>query len=676
MKIPIIDLMDCYFDDSIKLDAAPVDRDKGAKLEPPKRFGPPKIMVAAAILLLVLSSAFVIYLRFSQAPDSGNALQDAQPLNTFSAFPTPTAETAAADSVEETTADADTVLSPIVLSGADISWNCYGNLFMVDDVYYTMTADGPAVVETEHLKTTVELYGLRNIDLDYAVIDGELAFHNNDSAESYTIIDGKIVTWSEYADAYAYDTLSDMGWQELSAATATPVDGSADTVILTVLRENSDVAFPCYYSFLYNVFTGEISDPLANIPDLFDHGNLTLEYFNSSCTRALAQIYVTENGNMQTGEFYICDLVNGTMTALSDCVSDYIPDPQFGGTVELIPNICQWADDDALIFWIQEGYLDDALQDVDSISVSDYAYWVCVYDVATDTILDRQPVEAPYTETFSSNKSHLHRFLDDTFLTYDTSDGSTYSLSGLDLGDFWSNDWCDTDTRTVFRDSGNAIYLADDEARAWVRLSDYMENVPTDIQMVVLLTDQWLCIQDSGSVYCYSIPDGLPMTPLEGAEHEEPLLYYSETGVFLSVPDNSLGTIQADTDYSYSDPDEPLEFTMNHVIFSLQDGQNLVWAICAQPISEWEDDQDENTYLLTSRVLGMDDAYVYLLRWLDPLETVPAADFESYYTAETDGLEILDRFMADNVLSLPEDAADWRADYVESAMDPIAERLK
>lgn len=550
MKINITDLFDGY-QKPVDLDIpnAFAVRDGGDNvhtLHPAPQSRGKRPLLAAAVLLLVVTAAAAIPFTLSRTAGHGAMTEGAASMESMqnelpSQLPTEVPAAVADSSLEgaqETGEAPDALITPYTITGAQVqeyeyggsllsgnNAGCHGNMVNIDGTYYTMTDNGPALLETTHLQTTVELYGTWEVDIDYAVVDGELAFfYDYDSARSGAYIDGEWITETDYrkqtGEKFPEGTVQIVP----NVAIVYPVEGSADTVKLTVTRNHNDNEDGCSYDFFYNIFTGEISDPLGNVPDLFDHGQFSGAHFNSAHTRAILTYFgyrQMPDGEVLRGEAstYICDLTTGKMTLLDDLVAPFLPEPEHPEGVILVGQEAYWASDDTLIFTIAESFPNGKEMGFDEekhafIEDHDYLCRLYSYDMVTGTLnYQLRDVETagigagntPYPYVYPQEDS-CHRFLD-------TATGKIYRLDvpmENYTGSFWGN-------RKAYRTEENDIYLVDLDTKSWVKLSDYLElpDLSGDSYCYMkLLTEDWLSLMLGDAIYSYHIPDGLPMVPL------------------------------------------------------------------------------------------------------------------------------------------------------------------
>lgn len=568
MKISIMDLMGHYYGDPVNIDtpqscavggAASVEE---ASHQQKARRGQRPLLVAAALLLVVTAAVAAPFTltrtlgrnAMEQGASAAESTLEELPSERPAQLPAAVPGSSAEDT-EETITEPQNMISSYEITGAkvresyigysegDVNYSygqtildennigCYGNIVNLDGTYYTLTGNGPELLETTRLQTTVELYGSWEVDIDYAIVDGQLVFHNNTATGDYAVIDGERVTEMDYITQNGRAAASEIEWITANVATALPVEGSADTIMLGIKRNEKAIVDNCYYTFFYNIFTGEISDPLANVSGLFDYGSFSRASFNAARTRAItlhfgvAQLHNGEN-YVDGASAYICDLSTGEMTSLDDLAAPVLLEPENPETiVEVRPSEYYWADDDTLLFEVGErtpnGKERGITEDGEYISDYDYACWLYSYDMVTGTVNYR--LRLGDGETYSSSMGfgfdqqylNLSSQDDPRYQMIDTATGAGYFLD-LTL-DSYSVDT--TVDRTVYYTNDDEVYLIDAAGKCWIKLSDYMEipennksnNIGTSVK---LLTNEWLCLMTEDTVYCYHIPEDLPLTPL------------------------------------------------------------------------------------------------------------------------------------------------------------------
>lgn len=511
MKIRIIDLMDYYHDDSVKL-ASPeaLEQRRAAKPAQQTSTSAPhrgkRPLLVAAVLLLVLTAAVAAPLTLTRTPQNGAMTEGASPevtpeLEIFGAsalenqeqdpavFQSPSAleeEGVPAETVSE----ASSPYAPIMVDGQSISWIAEGNLLYTGDSYYTMTEAGPEPVEMQWVETTVELYGTWNVHFGYVPVDGELAIHTKN-----------------------------LGIDE-GCAEARRIPGSTDSVLLTISRSDINQGQNCSYPFIYNFVTGEISDPLANVPNLFSHGDVMYVQFNGSLTRALVNVLNSD------GEIYACDLTTGSMTDLKELVLPLIPEPEGDWEKAFLSGTCMWADNDTVLGTAGRGVPTEVLnQRLDQGWEFDEAReaWHCLwaYDLSAGTLkYQKEDVAIEGGAVLDFNQSIAYTTLynseypDSTLLVVNPETGDCGILEGPTFEDSWADTVTEKGTRHVMKADDGSLYLADCALMQWANLSDILEDLPEDIAQAQFITEDWLCVNGGSGICCYHLPDDLPMNPL------------------------------------------------------------------------------------------------------------------------------------------------------------------
>lgn len=569
MKIRIVDLMDYYYGDDAKPDRVAVPGEetrehrsrRGDVVKMSRRQRP---LLVAAALLLVVTGGLALRLGLGHSPDGGQAMSEGSSfVESIQETMRPELSTAAPESSVELEGTAPQIasdlLQPSVIEG---EWDavenifCAGNLFYLNDSYYTMTDSGPEQLEMQNLTTTVDFHGTWEVDIDYTVIDGELVFRNNTDKNDYTIVDGEKMNWVEYQEwkweqmGVSEDIpllerpevdLSEVEWITPQVAIAEPLAGSADTVQLSVRRTDLSYIDNLTYPFFYNIFTGEITDPLANVPELHDRGSLGTVRFNSSLTRALVEIWgepVYSDGSSGK-RTYVCDLVTGEMTWVIDLIKPFLPenatfeqyDPEVGldGSLWDEGSCIVWADDDTLMLEMFERIPLEVAG-----SVRDYGpdeevpeeiwdpwerhSWLYAYNMVDGTIrYQLKDMKDVYRlQDFCQPYLHAGEYDAGTdtssFYTIDTATGAAYALPEVRFSS--SSRSVETRTGTVRYEQDGEVYWIDDTQMAWVKLSDYIAVPAGEITDVQMFTDDWLCLFTADQACFYHIPDDLPMTPL------------------------------------------------------------------------------------------------------------------------------------------------------------------
>ena len=527
MKISIMDLMDHYYGE----EGAQLASKQARHTAPP--FAPAQkspilrpLRIAAAFLLVVGISGALIW-GFGSKYGAGNSLGQ-EPA------PEPTAVSTAPpeSSIEEaarTTHAPDAVAYPQLSEApnsadeaaalhADSVLDCaadstdyysYGNLILADGSYYTMTQDGVVPLTTTHLETTVDLYGSWTVDLDYAVVDGQLVFHNNTSTNRYVMVDGEPMYEYDYYKKYGTFPENPITPQ---VAVAEPVTGSTDTVLLWIVRDDAQ-ASGLRYPFFYNILTGEVSDPLANVPELLNHTFFGGFIFNNARTKVLVPIStalsVGPDDAIIPGSrtVYVCDLVTGTMTDAWSLLESDLPNTDDPDTNLSMSSSCTWADDDTFLCWITSITVKG---DDTQTATSAYAY-----SLSDHALVYRSTDSGSCVESYSFNQSQIYESLENrtnaALQLRDTVSGTTYSTGSIapDLSIRKLSD-----NMSLLTAWDGTVYLVDEQHAAWANLTEQLALPKDGVQSYPLLTEDWLCVSTRAHVYCYELSK-LTFTPLE-----------------------------------------------------------------------------------------------------------------------------------------------------------------
>lgn len=514
MKISIVDLMGHYYGDPMPIrtpqsaaSGGPAEASEPAPRRKNRRAKKP--LLAAAVLLLVVTAAAIAPFVLSRttgsrAMNEGGASVESVLETLPTELPAVTSE-----SDQENTADGMSIqktVSPQVIEGAlDLeARSCHGNLLYVGGSYYTLSENGPEQVPIQNLTTTVELLGSTwEVCMDYAVIDGVLAFRSL----NYPGMDR---TGKDHPGATAYE-----------------VPGSADTVQL-LIRPSAAFEDNCNYMFFYNIFTGEITDPLSNLD--FDYSIMSSVDFNGTHTRAVVETVEEEplpeevlRGKPEGVKFaeegcrrYVCDLTTGEMTPAIQLLAPYFPEDEPSNAV-FVDRGSQWADDDTLLFWMLERIVPENLDlnDMAAAEKIECHNWLFSYNLATGVLNYRLRDVEPFASILVVNQPYMHGFSSDDaqeFQVTDTAAGTVYTLEGVSLEHLKA--WDVTGSRAVLVAGDGGIYLVDDTKMAWSDLSAYLVPPDGEIQSAALVTEDWLCVMTMERAYCYQIPKNILMRPL------------------------------------------------------------------------------------------------------------------------------------------------------------------
>lgn len=520
MKISIMDLMGHYYGDPVNIDtpqscavggAASVE---GASHQQKARRGQRPLLVAAALLLVVtaaVAAPFTLTRTLgrnameqgaSAAESTLEELPSERPAQLPAVVPGSSVEDTQEAELEEPPVTAEipvdvSAITPVVLSAqimSDPNAYCYGNLFYTDNGYYTMKDTGPEPVETTNLSTTVSLRGDWNVNIDYAVIDGVLCFLDWNSVGSF----------------------------ELEKAVAYPVEGSPDTVMLMVSRNgveifNNEQSFD--YKFLYNVLTGEITDPLANVPELDSHGMVSQVLFNSDFSRAIVSVEPEALRLPETlrtvvigteHKSFLCNLSTGEMTAVADLIAPHLDGLGLSANEIAELGFCFFSDNDNILLYgchfFENQYSD-----------WDWNYWLFSCNVETE-VLNYNIENVRMTPGTALTFDYSFPYVQFWNYVLDSQTGAEYDLP-MNIGQlfFMPANVSEGNRTAIFSTAGGFhdttvmdIYILEGNQLCTIGLGDE----PEIMEDAFFVTENWLCIASEDAVYCYYIPDDLPLTPL------------------------------------------------------------------------------------------------------------------------------------------------------------------
>lgn len=283
-----------------------------------------------------------------------------------------------------------------------------------------------------------------------------------------------------------------------------PVSGSSDTLRITVRRLEQSHVENCDYPVFYNIETGEIMDPLADVPELFDYGDPSSILVSPSRRWALAHCFeYVEDGDsyFQTGNNeYLCNLETGSMVLLEDAM--YTDDMQ---NLELTNAF--WGSDDTLYVWLQER------QESDVVGVKPNI-WMAAYVPESGTLryLNRglktpynvQTDARDYIGDFYENEAGL------SVLVTDAMDGSLWQLPDVNLKSCYD----EIPNRMVLDGTDGKVYLVDEAKKSHTCLNDVLTLPEEDMLAISLQTENLLCIYTERGCYCYVLPEITETTPL------------------------------------------------------------------------------------------------------------------------------------------------------------------
>ena len=279
-----------------------------------------------------------------------------------------------------------------------------------------------------------------------------------------------------------------------------PVSGSSDILRITVRRLEQSHVENCDYPVFYNIETGEIMDPLANVPELFDHGDPSVIQVSPSRRWALVDCFeYVEDGDsyFQTGNNeYLCDLETGSMVLLADAM-------QLDETQNLQEENAFWGSDDTLYVWFSE-----------QTGEENVPYWIAAYTPESGTLryLNRclntpcnvQTDARDYIGDFYENEAGL------SVLVTDAMDGSLWQLPDVNLKSCYD----EIPNRMVLDGTDGKVYLVDEAEKSHTCLNDVLTLPEEDMLAISLQTENLLCIYTERGCYCYVLPEITETTPL------------------------------------------------------------------------------------------------------------------------------------------------------------------
>lgn len=490
MKMQIEDLMDLYVGE----DAAELGERLPPLPEPGKGNRKPVVprkkhshvrrtVGIAASILIVLGIAGALMLGFGNRQAGSTLAPGETPPNVSQWGVIPSKEPdSRPSSVEETAesarnmqgeeATSDYLLFENVSSDYEDRFlnRCQGNLFFDGKQYYTLR-DGqivPTEVQTIHIDFYA--YGDWNLYIDYIIDqDGNLALRDRSQNDVYFYVE--------------------------------PVSGSSDTLRITVRRLEQSHVENCDYPVFYNIETGEIMDPLANVPELFDHGDPSVIQVSPSRRWALVDCFeYVEDGDsyFQTGNNeYLCDLETGSMVLLADAM-------QLDETQNLQEENAFWGSDDTLYVWFSE-----------QTALEEDAYWMTAYVPESGMRGELHRCLNDPHNIHTEARDYLGEFYDAGGLLYllvtDAANGTQWTLTDVDLNG--STCCSEVPNRLVLAVSGQ-VYLVDEVDKGYVCLNDILTMPEEMIEAITLQSENFLCIYTERGCYCYVLPEITETTPL------------------------------------------------------------------------------------------------------------------------------------------------------------------
>ena len=490
MKMQIEDLMDLYVGEDAaelgeRLPPLP-EPGKGRRKPavPRKKYSHVRRTVGiAASILIVLGIAGALMLGFGNRQAGSTLAPGETPPNVsqWGVVPSQGPDSASESEQEAAQSDVDMQpeadkINPVLMEGVssdylELSLNrCQGNLFFDGKQYYTLR-DGqivPTEVQTIHIDFYA--YGDWDLYIDYIIDqDGNLALRDRSQNDVYFYVE--------------------------------PVSGSSDTLRITVRRLEQSHVEDCDYPVFYNIETGEIMDPLANVPELFDYGDPSSILVSSSRRWALVDCFeYVEDGDsyFQTGNNeYLCDLETGSMVLLEDAM--YTDDMQ---NLELTNAF--WGSDDTLYVWFSE-----------RTALEEDAYWMTAYVPESGIRGELHRCLNDPHNIHTEARDYLGEFYDAGGLLYllvtDAANGTQWTLTDVDLN---GSTCCSEVPNRLVLAVSDQVYLVDEIDKGHVCLNDILTMPEEMIEAITLQSENFLCIYTERGCYCYVLPEITETTPL------------------------------------------------------------------------------------------------------------------------------------------------------------------
>lgn len=490
MKMQIEDLMDLYVGEEAaelgeRLPPLP-EPGKGRRkpVVPRKKYSHVRRTVGiAASILIVLGIAGALMLGFGNRQAGSTLAPGETPPNVSQWGVVPSQGPDSASESEQETAQSDVdmqpeadKINPVLMEGVSSDYlerslnRCQGNLFFDGKQYYTLR-DGqivPTEVQTIHIDFYA--YGDWNLYIDYIIAeDGSIALRDCSQNDIYFRI--------------------------------SRIPGSSDTVMVTVRRVEESHVENCDYPVFYNIETGEIMDPLANVPELFDYGDPSVIQVSPSRRWALVDCFeYVEDGDsyFQTGHNeYLCDLETGSMVLLEDAM--YTDDMQ---NLELTNAF--WGSDDTLYVWFSE-----------RTALEEDAYWMTAYVPESGIRGELHRCLNDPHNIHTEARDYLGEFYDAGGLLYllvtDAANGTQWTLTDVDLN---GSTCCSEVPNRLVLAVGDRVYLVDEVEKGYVCLNDLLTMPEEMIEAITLQSENFLCIYTERGCYCYVLPEITETTPL------------------------------------------------------------------------------------------------------------------------------------------------------------------
>lgn len=490
MKMQIEDLMDLYVGE----DAAELGERLPPLPEPGKGNRKPVVprkkhshvrrtVGIAASILIVLGIAGALMLGFGNRQAGSTLAPGETPPNVsqWGVVPSQGPDSASESEQEAAQSDVDMQpeadkINPVLMEGVSSDYieyslnRCQGNLFFDGKQYYTLR-DGqivPTEVQTIHIDFYA--YGDWNLYIDYIIAeDGSIALRDCSQNDIYFRI--------------------------------SRIPGSSDTVMVTVRRVEESHVENCDYPVFYNIETGEIMDPLANVPELFDYGDPSSILVSPSRRWALVDCFeYVEDGDsyFQTGHNeYLCNLETGSMVLLEDAM--YTDDMQ---NLELTNAF--WGLDDTLYVWFSE-----------RTALEEDAYWMTAYVPGSGTRGELHRCLNDPHNIHTEARDYLGEFYDAGGLLYllvtDAANGTQWTLTDVDLN---GSTCCSEVPNRLVLAVSDQVYLVDEVEKGYVCLNDLLAMPEEMIEAITLQSENFLCIYTERGCYCYVLPEITETTPL------------------------------------------------------------------------------------------------------------------------------------------------------------------
>lgn len=495
MKMQIEDLMDLYVgEDAAELgDRLPPLPGPGKGRRKPvvpmkKRSHVRRTVGIAASILIVLGIAGALMLGFGNGKRDSNTLAPGENPPAVSAWGTiPSAapeteestEQEAVQSTEEAQPD-DNAADFRLIEGAssDYAYCCQGNLLFDGTQYYTLR-DGkivPTEVQTIHIDFYA--YGNWNLYIDYIIDqDGEIALRDRSVNEEMFYVER--------------------------------ISGSSDTLRIMLRRNDQPRIAGFAYPVFYNIETGEVSDPLANVPELYDHGTVCYAQISPSMQWALVQTLEyeeTDGAYTQTdGGNYLCNLETGTMLRLETQLP--MDETQNLDLSQMEQIHTFWGSDDTLYVWLCQYAHQDIVSEEDKL-------FLAAYEPDSGTLRYVHQMSNSTTVVFSESRDYIgdmdYGTDGNNVLVTDAKEGKRWKITDVYL----EGSYDDIANRMVFAGTDGQIYLVDEVKKGYACLNDRFAMPKEAISVMRLQSEHLLCIYTEGGCYCYALPDDLPLAPM------------------------------------------------------------------------------------------------------------------------------------------------------------------